>query len=322
MRSLRQRPLGAPRGTGGIRTASLRAVRLRPRGTAPLVRCRVPLRRGLQLRSRVRRFSPDPGSPGSRARLRGSATILASAPCRGSWRPGSPSRHRVRSGRAPRRGGGAGLGWSRTGDFNVAEAEARAHGHPVVVGELSEDRFADWFDAATMIEVIEHIPDPRPTLTAAHGLIREGGALLVTTGDLGSARARLQGVRWHYIRPPLHVSYYTRETMKRLLLTCGFSRVAFAPTFNLAFPSLRASSRLRDPPGNRESFCQVIRAAQRRRGRSGRDFHIKPLGAAGVFARRPRRRLRAPRPPHVGPEAPREHGKRRPRGPRRLPSSA
>ncbi len=131
-------------------------------------------------------------------------------------------------------------GWDGVGQeiSHVAAAEARAHGHPVVVGELSEDRFADWFDAATMIEVIEHIPDPRPTLTAARGLIREGGALLVTTGDLGSARARLQGVRWHYIRPPLHVSYYTRETMKRLLLTCGFSRVAFAPTFNLAFPSL------------------------------------------------------------------------------------
>jgi len=133
-----------------------------------------------------------------------------------------------------------GQGWNGIGQeiSSVAAAEARAHGHPVVVGGLSPELFPTSVDAATMIEVIEHIPDPRPTLTAARALIRKGGALLLTTGDIGSTRARLRRHRWGYIRPPIHVSYFTRETMERLLLNCGFSQVAFPPTFNLAFPSL------------------------------------------------------------------------------------
>jgi SAM-dependent methyltransferase len=132
-------------------------------------------------------------------------------------------------------------GWDGIGQeiSSVAAAEARARGHPVVVGELSEELFAaSSFDAATMIEVIEHIPDPRPTLTAARTLIRGGGALLLTTGDIGSARARLRRRRWGYVRPPLHVSYFRRETIEQLLLSCGFAQVVLAPTFNLAFPSL------------------------------------------------------------------------------------
>ena len=123
----------------------------------------------------------------------------------------------------------------------MAAAEAQAHGHRVVVGGLAPEPVPISVDAATMIEVIEHIPDPRPTLSAAHALIREGGALLLTTGDIGSTRARLRRRRWGYIRPPIHVSYFTRETMERLLLNCGFSQVAFPHTFNLAFLRCRSS---------------------------------------------------------------------------------
>ncbi len=122
-------------------------------------------------------------------------------------------------------------GWDGIGQeiSSVAAAEARAHSHHVVVGELSPELFPTLVDAATMIEVVEHIPDPRPTLTAARALIRGGGALLLTTGDIGSTRARLQRRRWGYIRPPIRVSYFTRKTMEQLLLTCGFSDVTFPP---------------------------------------------------------------------------------------------
>lgn len=94
------------------------------------------------------------------------------------------------------------------------------------------------FDAAAMIEVIEHIADPRPTLAAVLEAIRPGGWLLISTGDIGSLRARVQGSRWGYIRPPGHVSYFTHRSIAQLLISVGFRYVKPVSTYNLAFPSI------------------------------------------------------------------------------------
>jgi SAM-dependent methyltransferase len=117
-------------------------------------------------------------------------------------------------------------------------AEARSRGHSVRVGELKDCNYETHsFDAATMIEVIEHLVDPRETLTTVRALLRPRGQLLIATGDIGSLGARLLGKRWGYLRPPGHVSYFTRPAMSSVLLQCGFDRVRFVPTFDLAFPS-------------------------------------------------------------------------------------
>ena len=132
------------------------------------------------------------------------------------------------------------LGWRVEGqEIAVPGAtEAGSRGHRVCVGELAECGYRQQsFDAEAMIEVIEHIRDPRPTLVAAASLLRPGGWLLVTTGDIGSFFARLQGHRWGYIRPPGHVSYFTRESLTQLLRSCGFKQIKTVSTYDLAHPS-------------------------------------------------------------------------------------
>jgi SAM-dependent methyltransferase len=140
------------------------------------------------------------------------------------------------------------VGWGAEGQeiAPVAAAEARSRGHLVRVGPLEECGYtAASFDAATMIEVIEHLKDPRPTVTTVGRTLRPGGCLLIATGDVGSLRARLQRTHWSYIRPPGHVSYFTSEALRRLLLGSGFRRVTTMPTYNLAHLSLPGLGRVR-----------------------------------------------------------------------------
>ena len=133
------------------------------------------------------------------------------------------------------------MGWAAEGQeiSSAGAAEARSRGHRVQVAELSDcDYQPGSIDAATMIEVIEHIRDPGPTLTALLRALRPGGWLLVTTGDIGSLGARVRGCQWSYIRPPGHVSYFSRRSLIQLLTSAGFRLVHNMPTYNLAFPSI------------------------------------------------------------------------------------
>jgi len=132
-------------------------------------------------------------------------------------------------------------GWEAEGQEIAAAgaAEARLRGHRVQLGELPSCSYAaESFDAATMIEVIEHLPDPRPTLIALLRAVRPGGSVLITTGDVGSLGARLQRSRWSYIRPPGHVAYYTRFALHRLLESAGYIEVRDLPPYDLAYPSI------------------------------------------------------------------------------------
>lgn len=146
-------------------------------------------------------------------------------------------------------------GWQAIGQ-EIAEAgatEARSRGHQVQVGQLADCDFqARSFDAAAIIEVIEHIADPRPTLGAVLKALRPGGWLLISTGDVGSLRARLRGSRWGYIRPPGHVSYFTHRSLAQLLTAVGFRYIKAVPTYNLAFPSI---------PGLKPSRSRIMRTA-------------------------------------------------------------
>lgn len=132
------------------------------------------------------------------------------------------------------------MGWRAEGqDISAAgAAEAGSRGHRVQVGELADCEYGQGsFDAAVMIEVIEHLRDPRVTLSALLKVLRPGGWVIIATGDISSLRARIQGRRWGYIRPPGHVSYFTRPSLARLLVSCGFKQVTHMPTYRLAYPS-------------------------------------------------------------------------------------
>jgi SAM-dependent methyltransferase len=81
------------------------------------------------------------------------------------------------------------------------------------------------FDAVTMWDVIEHIPDAEAALRRIAQLIKPNGILALNTPDAGSLLARTMGVRWHLVVPPEHLVLFDRRSLRILLDRAGFDIV-------------------------------------------------------------------------------------------------
>jgi SAM-dependent methyltransferase len=99
------------------------------------------------------------------------------------------------------------------------------HGRGLVVErEASPELLAKRgpFDAAVMLDVLEHMQEPGETLDILHGALRPGSQLLLTTGDYGSLLARAMGKRWRLMTPPQHLWFFSPRTVTALLERHGF----------------------------------------------------------------------------------------------------
>jgi 2-polyprenyl-3-methyl-5-hydroxy-6-metoxy-1,4-benzoquinol methylase len=81
------------------------------------------------------------------------------------------------------------------------------------------------FDAVSLLQVVEHLLDPRALLDGCRRLLRPGGALLVATPNPVSILAKAQRERFNYWIPPVHCTWYTPRALTRLLNTAGFTGV-------------------------------------------------------------------------------------------------
>jgi 2-polyprenyl-3-methyl-5-hydroxy-6-metoxy-1,4-benzoquinol methylase len=71
-------------------------------------------------------------------------------------------------------------------------------------------------DVIVLLDVIEHLPDPRETLRLCAQQLNPGGIIVITTGDFASLYARLAGPRWRLMTPPQHLWFFTPASMVRL----------------------------------------------------------------------------------------------------------
>jgi SAM-dependent methyltransferase len=78
-------------------------------------------------------------------------------------------------------------------------------------------------DVIVLFDVIEHLPDPRQTLALCQQHLNPGGIIVISTGDFGSAVARLAGARWRLMTPPQHLWFFTQESVRRLAAGLGLA---------------------------------------------------------------------------------------------------
>jgi 2-polyprenyl-3-methyl-5-hydroxy-6-metoxy-1,4-benzoquinol methylase len=98
----------------------------------------------------------------------------------------------------------------------------------VLQGTLEQANFgSDFFDVVTMLETIEHLLDPRSAVSEAYRILRPGGALILTTPNLGSLARRLFGVQWSVLGPGEHLYYFRAATLTHMLQEAGFRHIKF-----------------------------------------------------------------------------------------------
>ncbi len=147
-------------------------------------------------------------------------------------------------------------GWEVTGTEVAAGAAdaVRAQGFEVEFGELEAlDLPEEGFDVVSIIEVIEHVPDPRQMLRTAERLLRKGGALHLTTPHGRGISARLLGTRWSVVSPPEHLHLFS-ATGLQIAVDDARLRVCTLDTHAVNPNELLQALRLRGPrvqPGAR-----------------------------------------------------------------------
>ncbi len=103
----------------------------------------------------------------------------------------------------------------------LAESAPRLNGVDLVHGVLPHPALAGLrFDLVCLVDVIEHVADPRSLLMHAAAVLAPGGLLVVVTPDVGSLAARILGRRWWHFRLA-HVGYFDRRSLERALGRAG-----------------------------------------------------------------------------------------------------
>lgn len=80
----------------------------------------------------------------------------------------------------------------------------------------------------TGFDVLEHVVDPGAFLERLHGWLAPGGRIALTVPDIASPHARLMGRHWYYYSPPLHITYFDRDTVSKMMESHRFWPIVIA----------------------------------------------------------------------------------------------
>lgn len=90
------------------------------------------------------------------------------------------------------------------------------------------------FDLIYCSEVIEHLSSLSDFVKALYEVLDKNGVLYLTTPDIGhySLPGNTQKLlQWDAIRPPEHLSYFSRQSLQHLFLQAGFNKLKFQFNF-------------------------------------------------------------------------------------------
>lgn len=113
-------------------------------------------------------------------------------------------------------------GWTAHGidlsPYCVRTAAERHREGTFTVGTVSD--VDGMVDLVSYLDVFEHLSDPRAELTAVHGILAEGGALLLELPNQASADAEVLGTDYLFGE---HLFFHVPTGIRLLLESCGFA---------------------------------------------------------------------------------------------------
>ncbi len=117
-----------------------------------------------------------------------------------------------------------GSAWERFGvEINVNAAQiARGRGIDIIAYDFEEMReSSSRFDIVVAFDVIEHMSDPRAFLERMVSMVKDGGLLIVGTGNTEARSWRLMGSRYWYCMIPEHISFVGAEWCQKAATDLG-----------------------------------------------------------------------------------------------------
>lgn len=153
------------------------------------------------------------------------------------------------------------------------------------LGRFEEfDPGAQKFDLILMLNLIEHVSDPRAVLEKAASMLAEGGVIWIKTPNFDSLDARIFRDRsWAGFHTPRHFVIFKRESLERLAAQCGMVVTSFAYTQGAPFWSVSLLDALRrlgmvnissDRPAVYHPLNPILQALT-----AAFDFARRPFGA-------------------------------------------
>src|SRR4029077_3834385 len=117
-------------------------------------------------------------------------------------------------------------GWDARGIELSAEAVAvcRRFDLPCDTTNFFDPALDGRYGLITMVELIEHVANPRTFFERAAELLEPGGVLYLTTPNFNALGRRLLGPDWPLIGPE-HVNYFPPATLQGLVATTPFAVV-------------------------------------------------------------------------------------------------
>ena len=110
------------------------------------------------------------------------------------------------------------------------------------------------FDVVTLLDVLEHSPDPYLMLSGLYQTLREDGVIIVRVPNFNFGRLQILASKFgtasvrHSIQltPPGHLYYFTPETLSVTLDKVGFRHISVVPARDVTFGpnKLRSSLKL------------------------------------------------------------------------------
>jgi 2-polyprenyl-3-methyl-5-hydroxy-6-metoxy-1,4-benzoquinol methylase len=118
-------------------------------------------------------------------------------------------------------------GWEACGiELRKSSASfARERGLDVFMQPLNELHFQDnSFDAITMWQVLEHLPDPPECMNECCRILKPGGIFAFSTPNVQSIGWRVLKSDWPAIDPGCHHHLFKPATVTMMLEKCGFEK--------------------------------------------------------------------------------------------------
>jgi SAM-dependent methyltransferase len=116
------------------------------------------------------------------------------------------------------------LGWEVSGIENSPEAAAAARREHknVYVGDILDAPYPDGaFDLVTCFHVLEHVTDPKATMSRMVRWLAPEGTLVVEVPNGASAGAAWFGPHWFLLDLPRHLYHFDPRSIARLAESCG-----------------------------------------------------------------------------------------------------